>query len=1334
MASPVRLDMFPGESKTLAITLSRAPTSDVSITPTPVGLGFTSSIMPTTLAFTPSDHDEAQTITVVTKTGSVGVGSGTLTLVATRGTEEIHRIDVEIASTARPVIPALRPIGDIEITQKDMETVTVSLSGAPAGDVSATVSSSSGSPFSLSPSSSIAFTPAVFSVDLTVTSDEDAGNGTVTITPGTGISGTAVTFNVTVTSPTLDIDEDSCGSPIGVNGVCFFDVELTDAPYGNVTVALSPGATTERSTETGISIEDDADLTFTVSDYAIPKTVRVDAWPSTVPGDYTVTLTATGGGVNDSEDVTITVEDEEPATVTINDASADEGDALTFTVSLDNAVSGGFTVTPNYTDGTATKGTDYAENTPAIRFTGDANETKTFTVSTTEDAVVEPDETFTVGLTISGTSVTITASDTGTGTIVNDDVAPDVVVTIPGAPTSLSATARGQTAIDLDWTAPANTGGAAISEYQIEFSIDGGGSFSDLVANTGNTNTSYSHTGLTANTERCYRVSAINSAGTGSPSNVACATTAEQVNLRTIRSFSLPTTSSRDVTVSLTGTPTGTVTVTQAWSSGSPDGLGSAPDTDLILNSGNSYSRTLTVQSGASTGQGTLTLTATGGGVNDSESFTVTVEPRPELIVTPPSLDLFTEEAKDFTVRLNRQPPSTSTIAVSQPSGLTVSSGSLTFTRSNWNVSQPVTVTAGSTDAGSPFTITVRGNGSGSVTDRKDVKVTVNARPQLRASTTALTINQGASTDITLSLSLAPSVGVSVRAITPTLSRGAMTVSPTTQAFTQTVFDGKATIRASDHATPGTHTVTFRPNGNAGVVNDVVVAVTVNKVPPVLQFEGGGDRFTATWQAGTAVRTLSITTNKTPDDDVTVDVEQTPPDTFNEDTQGSPFDWVGVTGTPTILASTGDGTPTVLKGNFNPYLELPVGEYTITFTPSGGDVTNVVEAVVTVTAAAARTEVCIDGDCKSAPHRLVMAPSTSVSLGIALSRAPTGDLPVSLTSASGASTDITLSTQTFTFTPQNWNVEQSLTVMAADMSAGESHNAQFSLMEDGVPSTFRRQLVIEVEAPSASAKIFVSNDPLDPLGPSETHTITVKTSEITGNRSRVTVSAEIVTPVSYLSVTPEQLRFCPFKNGCDGGTYGYYDSPQGITITTTDQTENTTHTLRLTARGDGFPGITEIVTIETVAPCTAIASALQTSRTSLHFGEWIRPATGTGMVGIDPMTVQVTPTNIVAQSGGATPSVGAFTVNATDCKQCTVTITRPSTLTNTASPPNTLSFASAWAKQERGAGAFSSVPANSSTVTALPSEFRVGGTISGISITTPPDSYENTISVNQSCE
>ncbi len=96
---------------------------------------------------------------------------------------------------------------------------------------------------------------------------------------------------------------------------------------------------------------------------------------------------------------------------------------------------------------------------------------------------------------------------------------------LPGAPSNLRATADGRTEIDLSWTAPADAGSGSIIGYRIEVSSNAGDSWSDRVENTRSTRTSYTHRGLEPGTRRHYRVSAINSAGTGSPSNVTNATT-----------------------------------------------------------------------------------------------------------------------------------------------------------------------------------------------------------------------------------------------------------------------------------------------------------------------------------------------------------------------------------------------------------------------------------------------------------------------------------------------------------------------------------------------------------------------------------------------------------------------------------------------------------------------------------------------------------------------------------------------------------------------------------------------------------------------------------------
>ena len=138
----------------------------------------------------------------------------------------------------------------------------------------------------------------------------------------------------------------------------------------------------------------------------------------------------------------------------------------------------------------------------------------------------------------------------GTGTASNVDSA-TTGATVPGAPTGLTATASGTTAINLSWSAPASTGGSAITGYKIEVSPNGTSGWTDQVANTSNTATTYAHTGLTAGATRHYRVSAINANGAGTASNVDSATTGTTVP-------GAPT--------GLTATASGTTAINLSWS------------------------------------------------------------------------------------------------------------------------------------------------------------------------------------------------------------------------------------------------------------------------------------------------------------------------------------------------------------------------------------------------------------------------------------------------------------------------------------------------------------------------------------------------------------------------------------------------------------------------------------------------------------------------------------------------------------------------------------------------------------------------------------------------
>lgn len=111
------------------------------------------------------------------------------------------------------------------------------------------------------------------------------------------------------------------------------------------------------------------------------------------------------------------------SSLSVNDVSVNEGtssaNSAVFTVTL--AGTSAQTVTVNYAtaDGTATAGNDYLAKSGSLTFPPGAA-TRTVSVSITPDAVVEPNETFTLNL--SNPLNAVIAKGVGIGTIVNDDV------------------------------------------------------------------------------------------------------------------------------------------------------------------------------------------------------------------------------------------------------------------------------------------------------------------------------------------------------------------------------------------------------------------------------------------------------------------------------------------------------------------------------------------------------------------------------------------------------------------------------------------------------------------------------------------------------------------------------------------------------------------------------------------------------------------------------------------------------------------------------------------------------------------------------------------------
>ena len=122
----------------------------------------------------------------------------------------------------------------------------------------------------------------------------------------------------------------------------------------------------------------------------------------------------------------------------------------------------------------------------------------------------------------------------------------------PQPPTGLTATGA-LLKINLSWNAPNNNGGSAITGYVIEKSTDNGNTWSTISANTGTNGTTYSDSNVLPLVTYTYRVSAINSVGTSSPSNTASATTtsssANGIVLNNVQSTSGTVSSSNQITL-----------------------------------------------------------------------------------------------------------------------------------------------------------------------------------------------------------------------------------------------------------------------------------------------------------------------------------------------------------------------------------------------------------------------------------------------------------------------------------------------------------------------------------------------------------------------------------------------------------------------------------------------------------------------------------------------------------------------------------------------------------------------------------------------------------------
>ncbi|MCP3937059.1 MAG: hypothetical protein GY708_17020, partial [Actinomycetia bacterium] len=230
----------------------------------------------------------------------------------------------------------------------------------------------------------------------------------------------------------------------------------------------------------------DIDVTGIIDDSIVEADETVIVQLNAATGDPQI-------GVDTGNDTaTVTILDNDSATLSISAPSITETDVnqtVSFTVTVDAAVQGGFDVAHSLTLGSAEAGDLTVLTASPISFVGNAGESHIIQVQITGDDVVEDNETFTITLgNVTGTTAEqaadIATGDSAIGTINNDDSASLIIDDVSLAEGDAPGTTAFTFTVSID---PASTGTTSEEDITVVadtngVTADGGGvDFADVI-------------------------------------------------------------------------------------------------------------------------------------------------------------------------------------------------------------------------------------------------------------------------------------------------------------------------------------------------------------------------------------------------------------------------------------------------------------------------------------------------------------------------------------------------------------------------------------------------------------------------------------------------------------------------------------------------------------------------------------------------------------------------------------------------------------------------------------------------------------------------------------
>ena len=1153
--TPTVLAVPEGGNANYTVVLDAEPTADVTVA-IQVPEGLEVAVDATELTFTTEDWNQAQTVTVTAAQDDDAVADDTVVLTHTVSGGNYDTVTA--ASVA------------VTILEDDTSALSVANAMASEGDGEMAFS------VRLNLASSQTVTVEYVTAGGTATAGRDYETTTGTLTFS------ALETEQTIRVPIIDDDIDEAvetltvmlinasnatikdGKATGIitdddeRGVTVTPTALTIREGGNAsyTVVLDTEPTADVTVE--IQVPEDAEvavdvtkLMFTAEDWNQSQTVTVTAaQDADAVADDPVTLTHVVSG-GDYRSVTVasvavTILEDDAPTLLITDAEASEGDGeMAFAVRL--SVPSSRTVTVEYAtaDGTALAGTDYEETTGTLTFSAETT-AQTIRVPIIDDDLDEVAEAFTVAL-VNASNATVEDGE-AIGEIADNDlpvvsVTTDLTGVEEGGTVAFTLTRIGDLTGTL--TVPVDVterGSFLADEIPTEATFAADAATTVLLVTTDDDERDEADGAVTATitSGTTHRVGesasvtvSVTDNGESASATVPVIDNDERGVTVTPTALTVDEGGSGSYTVVLDTEPTADVTVEIQV----PDNADIAVDkTELTFTADNwNTSQTVAVTAAqdadaVTDDPVTITHIVSGGDYEDVTAagveVTITEDDTAGVTISTDVLEVSEGSSQSYTVVLDTEPAADVTVEIQMPEDaeIAVSPLALTFTAANWNTPQTVAVTADQDDDAiddNPVTLThiVSGGDYEGVT-AADVEVTIieDDTTGVTISITALEVAEGDTGHYTIVLDTEPTADVTVEIQMP--EDAEIAVSPLTLTFTADNWNTPQTVTVTaaqddDAVADDPLTLTHAVSGGdyegvttAGVEVTIIEDDTTRVTISITELEVA--------EGDTGHYTIVLDTEPTAD--VTVEI-QVPEDTdiavsplmltFTADTWNTPQ-------TVTVIATQDDDA----------VADDPV---IITHAVSGGDYQDVTAAEVEVT--------IIEDDTTGVTISITALEISEGDTGrytLVLDTEPTADVTVAIQVPENA--EIAVDKTALTFTADNWNTPQTITVTAAqdddavtDDPVTITHAVSGGDYEDvaaaGVEVTITEDDTAGVTISTATLEV--------PEGSSQSYTIVLDT------EPAADVTVEIQVPENAkIAVSPLTLTF----------TAANWNTPQTVTV------------------------------------------------------------------------------------------------------------------------------------------------------------------------------------------